>query len=85
MKQLEKVFGGNYVEDFHRETLRNMTDQITAAYGNVQIHVRKGRGRGGQYLLVYDLEEGNPDTDKYCVYIRGLSRIDTKTFSCVNS
>ena len=84
LKQLEKVFGGNHVEDFHRETLRNMTDQITGAYGNVQIHVTRGTGSGGQFVLVFDWEEGKPDT-KHCVYIRGVSRSDPKTLSCVNS
>lgn len=87
LKQLEKVevFGGNNVEDFHAASVKNMTDQVTGAYGNVQIRVTRGTGRGGQYVLVYDLEEGDPDTDKHCVYIRGVSRSNPNTFSCVNS
>ena len=87
LKQLAKVevFGGNHVEDFHKEIVKNMTDEVTGAYGNVQIHVTRGVGRGGQYVLVYDLEEGDPDTDKHCVYIQGISRSDPKTFKCVNS
>jgi len=87
LKQLEKVevFGGNHVEDFHGLTVKNMTDQITGAYGNVQIHVTRGKGKGGQYVLVYDLVEGAPETDKHCVYIRGVSSSDRQTLSCVNS
>ena len=86
LKQLERVevFGGNHVEDFHAVSVKNMTDQVTGAYGNVQIHVSRGTRRGGHYVLVYDTEEGDPDT-KHCVYIRGVSRSDSETFSCVNS
>merc|ERR1712032_1341119 len=61
-----------------------MTDQVTGAYGNVQIHVTRGTGSGGQYVLVYDLDEGDPD-NKHCVYICGVSRSDSTKLSCVNS
>jgi len=86
LKQLEKVevFGGNNVDDFHSEIVKNMTDQVTGAYGNVQIHVTRGMGRGGQYVLVYDLVEGDPE-NKHCVYIRDVSRSDPTKLSCVNS
>ena len=52
LKQLEKVevIGGNHVEDFHEEVVKNMTDQITGAYGNVQMHVTRvprGKKRNG--------------------------------------
>jgi len=86
LKQLEKVevFGGNNVEDFDGEIVKNMTDQVTGAYGNVQIHVTRGTGSDGQYVLVYDLEEGDPDS-KHCVYIRSVSKSDPTKLSCVNS
>ena len=99
LKQLEKVevFGGNHVEDFHEEVVKNMTDQITGAYGDVQIHANrvprgmKGKNvtwgkseKGCQYVLVYDREEGDPET-KHCVYIRGLSKSDPPMLSCLNS
>jgi len=99
LKQLEKVevFGGNHVEDFHEEVVKNMTDQITGAYGDVQIHVtrlprgKKGKGvtwgkseTGCQYVLVYDREEGDPET-KHCVYIQELSKSDPPMLSCLNS
>ena len=84
-------------EDFHEEVVKNMTDQITGAYGDVQIHVtcvprgQKGKcvtwgksEKGCQYVLVYDREEGDPET-KHCVYIRGLSKSDPPMLSCLNS
>lgn len=98
LKQLKKVevFGGNNVEDFHEEVVKNMTDQITGAYGDVQIHVtRVPRGmkeegltwgkseKGCQYVLVYDREIGDPET-KHCVFIQ-LEKSSPPMLSCLNS
>ena len=98
LKQLEKVevIGGNHVEDFHEEVVKNMTDQITGAYGDVQIHVtRVPRGmkeegvtwgkseKGCQYVLVYDREIGDPET-KHCVFIQ-LKKSSLPMLSCLNS
>ena len=88
LKQLEmvEVIGGNHVYDFHGETLKNMTDQDTGAYGTVKIdvrEVRKERRKGGQFVLVYDRIVGNPET-KHCVYIHGCFS-DTRMLRCINS
>jgi len=88
LKQLEvvEIFGGNHVHDFHGATLKNMTDLETGGYGKVKVSVtkvRKGERKGGQFVLVYDRIEGDPET-KHCVYIQGVCS-DKRTLSCINS
>ena len=86
-KQLDKVdvFEGNYVEDFHRAKLRNMTNNMDGQYGAILLNIKRVRRitRGLQHVLVYDQTVGDSST-KHCVFLLKYQKV-TDEFICLNS
>ena len=88
-KQLSRVevYGGNNVEDFDGEHLRNMMDTTTGRYGTIKVQVKRARKvrdilKSKKCVLVYERNLGDPSTT-HCVYIKDTIVSEKGELSCL--
>ena len=88
-KQLSRVevFGGNNVEDFDGEHLRNMMDTTTGRYGTIKVQVKRASKvrdilKSKKCVLVYERNLGDPSTT-HCVYIKDTIVSEKGELSCL--
>ena len=87
LKQIPKVdvSEGNYVEDFHGEMLRNMTDDNDGQYRTILLNIKRVNRlqMTGQHVLVYNRIVGDSST-KHCVFVQRYQKV-TNEYVCLNS